>query len=146
MAAAEYDFIWEQGEDLVVDILYLVDDVGVDLSAPGNAVRMDIAPLLQNPASPSAAIFSLNSEDFTSDPALDVVGDADNEVTLGAAGQIQMVVGRAATLSGGAIGDQLAAQQKEFKYDIFLREATGSLQKKILKGRITINGSVTKWL
>lgn len=137
---ATQNFEWEQGEDLILDITYQIDGSAVDLSSD-YSVRMDIAPVGGGPA-----IFIFNSEDIpeTETPA---VPDGDNEVTLGSGGKIHIVVPRSLTLPNGAVGNLMSGTSKvtEYQYDIFLRKISSNTQKKLLKGTIKVNGSVTKW-
>jgi len=137
---ATHDMTWEQGEDLTMNLVYKENNATVDLT--GYEVRMDIAPVQGGP------IVSLNSVDFTGTAEdgtpLDATGATDNEATLDAQGNIRIVVSRALTLPDGAVGKRLAASN-QFVYDLFIRDKETGLQRKLLKGRITVNRSVTLW-
>lgn len=140
---ATQDYTWEQGDDLIIEIVYKVNDVAVDLTAgEGFSVRMDIAPLLNNV--PQAPVFSFNSDDFDGG-GLDVVGAADNEVVFPSTpGTIHVVVPRGLTLGAGAIASELSSTNV-FGYDLFLRDKGLDTQKKLVKGQITVNRSITQW-
>jgi hypothetical protein len=139
---ATQDHTWEQGEDLIVEIVYTVDEVPVDLTTGGFSVRMDIAPL--SGSTPGAPVFSFNSDDL-GDP-LDTTGTADNEVTFppDSPGTIHIVVPRSLTLPGGVIGDALGTSNT-YGYDLFIRNNSDNTQRKLLKGKIVVNPSITHW-
>lgn len=140
------DHTWEQGEDLIVEIVYTVDEEPVDLTTGRYSVRMDIAPL--SGAIPRAPVFSFNSDDF--DGTLDTTGETDNEATFPSdlPGTIHIVVPRSLTLPGEVIGDALGTSNT-YGYDLFVRDKTqgaNGTQKKLLKGKITVNPSITHWV
>lgn len=140
---ATHDVVWEQGEDFMMHLVYKENDTPVDLT--DYEVRMDIAPATPANALP---ILSLNSADFTGtgegDVPLDAEGGGDNEVTTDTEGNIFITVGRNVTLPTGIIGTRLNIGTK-FVYDIFVRDTTTNRQKKLAKGGITVNRSVTLW-
>lgn len=140
--AAEYNVVWEQGEDFQMHMQYTKNGQPVDMT--GYSVRMDIAPTVG-----AAPIFTLNSDDITGvddeGNPLDVVGIADNEIVTDIDGNIDITINRQITLPGGAMGNRLAANTK-YVYDIFIRENSSNLQRKLAHGSITVNRSVTLWL
>lgn len=135
---ATHDYIWEQGEDLIIEILYKINDEPVDLT--GHSVRMDIAPRQSNLN--MAPVFSFNSDDIEDpfNPEL----HPDSEATLNPDGKIHIAVPRSLTLPGGVVGDALS-RHTEYGYDLFLRTPNDT-QKKLLQGRIHVRKSVTQWL
>jgi hypothetical protein len=142
MAVGTYNYTWEQGSDLPVQIIYKEGDpaVAVDLTAdpPGYAVRMDIRVATVS----GALVYTFNSVDIEEiEP-----DDLTQEVTLGAAGEINIQVPRSLTLLGGTVYDQILLGQNVFFYDIFLRKVTPDTQIKLLQGTITVNKSATLWL
>lgn len=129
----QYDFIWQQGADGEISLVYKINDVVVDLT--GWKLRMDVR-------SPTGTLlFTFNSDDIVGEPGADVTGSADNEATLNADGEIYVVVPRAASLGDGPLASFL---DTALPYDIFLRDATNK-QRKILKGTITLEASTTRW-
>ena len=142
---ATQDYTWEQGDDLIIEIIYKINDQPVDLvTEPGYAVRMDIAPSAGVGSSP-APIFSFNSEDFDGN-GLDQEGVDDNEVVFPAeTGAIHIVIPRSLTLPGGVVAEALSTTNT-FAYDLFLRDKGLNKQKKLLQGKITVNRSITKWV
>lgn len=141
--AGTFNYIWEQGEDLIITAIYMEGPedapVAIDLST-GYSLRMDMRKV--NPD--GLRVWTFNSADITDEPEADVSGAADNEITLGADGSIQIVVSRALTLPGGSIYTELQSGTTQFVYDMFLRNPQNR-QKKILSGIININKSVTLW-
>lgn len=137
------NWTWQEGEDLAMSLIYNEGPDGseqpVDLT--GYQLRMDVV-------SAGIRVFTFNSDDITPpDEAVDVVGPADNEATLGADGSINIKVPRFLTLPGGAVGLLLPAGGADsllLNYDIFLRNPNG-LQSKILRGTITVERSYTLW-
>ena len=139
MAVGTYNYTWEQGDDLPVQIIYNEGETPtpVDLTTD-YAVRMDIRVATVT----GALVYTFNSVDIEElDPQ-----DTTLEVTLGATGEINIVVPRALTLIGGAVYDQILLNQNVFFYDIFLRKISTDRQSKILQGTITVNRSATHWL
>lgn len=130
----EYDFVWQQGEDGEISAVYRRDGVAVNLT--GWKLRMDVR-------SPTGTLlFTFNNTDITdTTQGVDNVGVADNEATLGADGTIYVVVPRATSLGEGPLVPYV---NQPLPYDIFLRD-NNDLQKKILKGLITIEASQTRW-
>lgn len=147
MSAPNHDFTWEQGSDLVLSFVYKegVDQASatpVDLT--NYSLRMDISTQTATPT----RVFTFNSDDIVATPTVDETGEADNEAVLNADGTINITVPRTLTLEGGAIQAQMDAGNTVFDYDIFLRDNTVApgVQKKILRGTITVEKSVTLWL
>jgi hypothetical protein len=139
LAVGTYNYTWEQGDDLPVQIIYNEGETPtpVDLTTD-YAVRMDIRVATVT----GALVYTFNSVDIEElDPQ-----DTTLEVTLGATGEINIVVPRALTLIGGAVYDQILLNQNVFFYDIFLRKISTDRQSKILQGTITVNRSATHWL
>jgi hypothetical protein len=139
MSVASFNWIWEQGSDLVMSMIYregpLGEEVPVDLS--DYSLRMDVFHS-------GNRVFTFNSDDIAV-TGVDVVGPADNEVTLGADGTIKIIVPRSVTLPGGAVNAVMTANKVlVLQYDIFLRDNDG-LQRKFMKGTITVNPSYTLW-
>lgn len=132
---------WEQGEDFVMHLVYKENDVPVDLT--GYEVRMDIAP-----DKTPGVVLTLNSADVTGSDSegnpVDNEGPADNEITLDEEGNINIFITRYVTLPGGVIGNRLATGNT-FVYDLFVRDTAANRQKKLAKGSITVNKSVTLW-
>ena len=135
------DVTWEQGEDFVMHLVYKEGDQPVDLT--DYEVRMDIAP----DKSPGIVLIlnssDLDATDHEGNP-LDQPGEHDNEITLDEEGNINIYVSRFVTLPGGVIGNRLATGNK-FIYDLFVRDTATMRQKKLAKGTITVNKSVTLW-
>lgn len=142
MAAAIRNYVWDQGEDLEINMIYKQGEAGavapVDLT--GYQLRMDIR---KNDVE-GVWVWTLNSDDIVEDPSVDAPGETDNEVTLGVDGAIIVQVPRSLTLPGGAIHAQLSTGATAFAYDIFLRNPQNK-QRKILTGLITVTRSVTLW-
>ena len=132
---------WEQGEDFVMHLVYKENDTPVDLT--NYEVRMDIgvdkAP---------GIVLTLNSADLTGlddqGNPVDSEGPADNEITVDEEGNIDIFITRYLTLPGGVIGNRLATGNT-FVYDLFVRDTAANRQKKLAKGSITVNKSVTLW-
>lgn len=147
MSAATLDMIWEQGEDLVISMIYEegVDEVStspVDLT--GYSVRMDI----KNDV--GVRLYTFNSLSIVDVDPLTTGNQPDTvtEAVLGNDGTINISVSRILTLPpNGPFYQQLSASPPKtvFNYDIFLRNTVG-LQTKILKGQVTLETSVTLWL
>lgn len=140
MSVATYQWTWEQGEDLVMSMIYKEgpsgSEVPVDLS--GYSLRMDVT---HN----ATRVFTFNSADISGDPTVDVVGPADNEATLGSDGSIRIAVPRSLTLPGGAVyAIMTSGAPLVLNYDIFLRDGS-NLQRKFMQGTIQVNPSFTLW-
>lgn len=132
---------WEQGEDFTMHLVYKENDQTVDLT--GYQVRMDIAP-----EKTPGVVLTLNSHDVDATDAegnpLDTEGPHDNEITLDEEGNINIFISRYVTLPGGVLGNRLPTTNV-FVYDLFIRELSSNRQKKLAKGTITVNKSVTLW-
>lgn len=147
MSAATLNMTWQQGEDLVVSMVYKegVDEATTSpVNLTGFSVRMDI----KNAS--GVRLYTFNSQSIADvDPiASGDQPDSVTEATLTSLGQINISVSRTLTLPpSGPFYQQLSAPtpQNVFDYDIFLRNTQG-LQTKILKGQITLEKSVTLWL
>lgn len=140
MSVGVYNWIWQQGEDLIMNFVYKEGPVGsetpVDLT--GYSLRMDIVK------GDDTRIFTFNSDDIPGNVAIDTVGSSDNEADLDNDGTISIVVSRALTLPGGAVYIETELNTWVFNYDIFLRSPSNK-QAKILKGTITVEPSYTLW-
>jgi hypothetical protein len=125
-----YDFVWQQGEDGEINMVYKINNLVVDLT--GYKVRMDLKA-----SGSGTVLFTLNSA------GADTGGETTSgvEATLNTVGEIHMIVPRTASLSGGPLFNHL---NTALNYDIFLRDASNK-QRKILTGTITIQKSVTLW-
>ena len=143
MAAPIQNYVWGQGEDLTIDIVYkkgpLEAPTPVDLT--NYSLRMDI---VEN----GVRLFTFNSDDIVpSDPAVDETGAADNEAVLNYQGEldaIHIVIPRHITLPGGELFTSLATNNV-FDYDIFLRDNVNDVQSKILRGQVTVEPRYTLW-
>ncbi len=132
-AIPTYDFVWQQGEDGTINLVYRRDGATVNLT--GYKLRMDVRSEV------GAALFTFNSDDIVEVPSVDATGATDNEAVLGADGSIKIVVPRSTSLNDGAFVPSIG---KALPYDIFLRD-TNNKQRKIMKGTITIESSQTRW-
>lgn len=131
MAIPTHDFIWQQGEDGEISMIYKQNGVAVNLT--GYELRMDVKQ-----AGSGTVLFTFNTADS------DTGGEetsGDEVAALGATGEIHVLVPRTASLTGGQLFNYLDAA---LSYDIFLRDSSEK-QKKILKGTITIEKSTTLW-
>lgn len=147
---ATHNYTWQQGEDLVLSMLYKEGPVGAEVAIDltGYALRMDIV------GSDGVRRYTFNSDDIA-EVGVDEVGTADNEAVLGADGTINITVPRTLTLTNGELWADLTnpTPNLTFQYDVFLRNVSGAPggtipvgnQKKILKGSITVEKSVTLW-
>lgn len=142
--AATYNYEWNQGEDLLIALVYKSGPVGsaepVDLNL--YSFRMDIV-------APNGKVLTIINDDTIADTDPYTAGaqeDAAYEVTMNNLGEIRIDLSRALTLPGGAFYKYLNANPavKTFSYDMFLRDNNGK-QKKIMAGTITIERSVTHW-
>lgn len=142
--AATYDYVWEQGEDLTLLMLYKTglpgQETPVDLT--GYTLRMDIV------TPQGQRRYTFNSATITdTDPTTPGdTPDTTSESTLGEDGVISVTIPRTLTLPGGEVYADITANPPvtTFNYDVFLRAPSGK-QKKILKGQITIERSYTLW-
>lgn len=140
MAIATYNWIWQEGEDLVMSFIYKEGPSGseVPIDLTGYQLRMDIV-------ANGVRLYTFNSDDIVEVPSVDETGATDNEATLGSDGTINIVVPRSLTLGSGAVASQFQGTNSlSLNYDIFLRNPAG-LQTKILRGGITVERSYTKW-
>lgn len=131
MSVPTHDFLWQQGEDGIIPIVYK-DSNNNPVDLTGASLRMDVAAQGSN-----SPLYTFNSSEV--DDELDP--DSDEATLGGAAGTINIVVPRSVTLGTGALSSSIGSA---LVYDIFLRRADGT-QKKLLSGTITIAPSVTKW-
>lgn len=143
--AATYNYEWNQGEDLLIALVYKSGPIGestpVDLTL--YSFRMDIV-------APDGKVLTIANDDNIVDSDPYTVGDQDDsvyEVTMDNAGEIRIDLSRSLTLPGGAFYKYISANPsiRTFSYDMFLRDFNGK-QKKIMGGTITIERSVTHWL
>lgn len=137
MATPTYNYLWPQGEDLVISFRYSEgpdgSEVPVDLT--GYTVRMDI----MNSANGNL-VYTFNTAEQT-DP---------DEITVTNDGWVNIVVPRALTLPpSGAIYTLMGGGNPVlvYNYDIFLRKpiGAGGTQKKLFRGTVTIEPSYTLW-
>lgn len=139
MTISTYNWTWQEGEDLIMSLIYKAGPTGseVPIDLTGYQLRMDIVDNTER-------LFTFNSDDID-ESGVDIVGTADNEATLGSDGTINIVVPRSLTLPGGAVALKFVGiSPLTLSYDIFLRNPAG-LQSKILRGSITVERSYTKW-
>lgn len=142
---------WHQGEDLTISLIYKTtssfegeeptEPTPVDLT--GYTVRMDISTLDYQ------RLYTFNSDVITDvDPETEGdVEDAEIDATLGGpTGEIKINIPREITLPDGPLFTFLDANPPvtTFTYDVFLRDPDDN-QKKILRGSISIEKSVTLW-
>lgn len=143
MVVPVQNYTIEQGDDATISLVYQTGPLGAEVApnlTSGYSVRMDIRT-----ASVSGdRVWTFNSADIPGEPEADTTGVADNEATLGTAGQINITVPRALSLAGGAIFDKIVANNLVFAYDLFIRTPDGK-QRKLLQGTLTYNKSVTLW-
>jgi hypothetical protein len=146
-------FVWDQGADLLVQMIYkegatAETAVAVDLSS-NYAVRMDIVV-----PSTKERIYTFNSEELADVDPLTTGAQPDSVVegvlSSGASGtpNISITVPRSLTLPGGSVYEKFtgAPSVGVYNYDVFLRNTSSDKQSKILQGTITINESYTLWL
>lgn len=124
-----YNFVWQQGEDATINMVYKEGAPAVPIDLTGYSLRMDVRAV-----GGVTTLYTFNSDD--TNPA------TDDEATFGTQGQIDIAISRAISLPGGALVDSIG---QALSFDIFLRNTAGK-QKKILKGTITIEGSETLWV
>lgn len=143
--AATYNYEWNQGEDLLIALVYKSGPVGESVPVDLNlySFRMDIV-------APNGKVLTVANDDTIADTDPYQEGaqeDTDYEVTMSNIGEIRIDLSRALTLPGGAFYKYLNANPavKTFSYDMFLRDNNGK-QKKIMAGTITIERSVTHWV
>ena len=147
------NFIWPQGEDLDIKLIYKEGPVGsevvVDLST-GYSLRMDITV-----PTTKERIYTFNTETLADVDPITSGSQADTVVegvlSSGASStpNITISVPRSLTLPmTGAIYVKYTAATpiSVFDYDIFLRHVASDKQAKILSGTITIEDSKTLWV
>jgi len=124
---ASYDFVYEQGEDAVIAIVYSVDDAPVDLT--GYSARMDVRL-------DGVLVYTFNTDDSDS--------STDDEITVDSSGNVEVTIDRSLTLPSGELVNYIG---ETLTFDLFLRKpiGIGGTQKKILKGTITFQQSETLW-
>lgn len=141
---AVHNYTWEQGEDLVLSMLYKQGPVGaeVPVDLTGYQLRMDIV----TPAGERKYTFNSDAIIDVDPTTPELEGDTEEEAVLGADGSIAITIPRTLTLPGGEVYDDITATPpvNTFNYDVFLRDPSDK-QKKILKGTITVEKSVTLW-
>lgn len=128
MAIPTYNFIWQQGEDGQINMVYSAGDPPTPVNLTGYSLRMDVTV-----PGGSTPLYTFNTNDS--------VGGTVDEATLDAAGNINIVVPRSVSLPAGELAGYIG---QPLNYDIFLRDATGK-QTKILKGTLKYEVSVTLW-
>lgn len=149
---ATHNYTWQQGEDLILSMLYKEGPVGaeVPINLTGYDLRMDIVGPdgLRRYTFNSSEVADVDPETPTLEP------DSTTEATLGTEGQVTIAIPRALTLPTGELWADITATTPilTFQYDVFLRNVSGTpgtipvgKQKKILKGTITVEKSVTLW-
>lgn len=135
MAVPSYDYVWQQGEDGEINLVYRSGKPAAPVDLTGYELRMDIRNATGD------LLYTFNSEDIVEVPSVDATGTADNEAVLGADGSINIVVPRTASLGTGPLVGEIG---NPLQYDVFLRNAQNR-QKKILRGTITLEASQTRW-
>ena len=145
----ELNLTWQVGEDLKLSMVYKTTSSPNGLDLTGYSLRMDIGFPVEGPATESGSLVVLNSAAIPDTDPLKSGAQADTsdfEVTLGSQGQIEITIGRAVTLPPSRIWGKLTDNPPVniFDYDIFLRDPQGK-QRKILRGQIVLENSVTLW-
>jgi hypothetical protein len=151
--AQSANFVWGQGEDLSVALIYKEGPAGsetvVDLSS-GYSLRMDIVV----PAT-KERVYTFNTATLADvDPILvgsqaDAVVEGVLSSGAGGSANITISVPRSLTLpTTGAVylKTQAVPPVTVFGYDIFLRNTASDKQVKILTESITIEDSNTLWV
>jgi len=150
--AQSANFIWGQGEDLTVELIYKEgapgSEIVVDLSS-GYQLRMDIVV----PAT-KERVYTFNSASISDiDPVADGAqpdSTLEGELSSGVGDTPNIVISvpRALTLPGGAVYSKMTGGTPVlvFGYDIFLRHVSSDRQAKILTGTIATEESSTLWL
>lgn len=125
-----YDFVWQQGEDGEINIVYKINDLVVDLT--GYNFRMDLKA-----STSGTVLYTVNTT------GADTGGEttSGSEVTMNSVGEIHAVIPRTTALSSGPLFNHV---NTALNYDIFIRDASNK-QRKVLTGTITIQKSVTLW-
>lgn len=139
------DYPWAQGTDLEITMVYktgTTTENAVPKDLTDWSLRMDICIHGADPL--NSRLVTFNSSDDAGVSPVDQPGSSDNEVELGADGTIYILAPRSLTLPGGVIYDKVKTGFLHFDYDVFLRNPEGR-QKKILKGKLTIEPSSTLW-
>lgn len=142
--AATKNLEWAQGEDFLISMTYKSGPVGAAVAPDLTtySFRMDIV-------APDGKVLSVLNDDNIVDADLYTAGnqtDDNYEVTMSSDGEIRIELARDLTLPGGVFYRYITANPpvSTFSYDMFLRDFDGK-QKKIMKGTITIERSVTHW-
>jgi hypothetical protein len=148
MAQAE-NFIWPQGEDLKVELIYKEGPDGSEVVVPlntGYAVRMDIV-------NAATRLYTFNSEAIADVDPIITAAQPDNVVEgvlssgAGDTPNISITIPRSLTLPGGAIYTAFSGVPTQaLNYDIFLRNKNTDTQVKILQGTIVVEKSYTLWV
>lgn len=146
------NFIWGQGEDLPVALIYKEGTVGnevvIDLSS-GFEVRMDIVI----PAT-KERVYTFNTAALADVDPITPSAQPDNTIEgalssgSGGSANITIQVPRSLTLPGGSVYAKMTGTPAVmvYNYDIFLRNTVSNKQVKILTGTITVEESNTLWL
>jgi hypothetical protein len=147
------NFIWPQGEDLDIKLIYKEGPVGseivVDLSS-GYSLRMDIAV----PAT-KERVYTFNTAAIADVDPIASGSQPDNVIEgvlssgAGATPNITISIPRSLTLPAtGAVYLKMTdvSPVLVFSYDVFLRHIASDKQTKILQGTITVEESQTLWL
>lgn len=132
-----YNFRWRQGDDKAINFRLEESGQGKDLT--GYKIRMDIwrMPGVTPETGPIYTVESAGVTEGVADPL-------PAEVILNSEGYVEILLPRSLTLSGGVFFTQIAGENFNFVYDLFLRDQNG-LQEAILKGKITLERSLTLW-
>lgn len=128
MSIPSHNYVLQQGEDSVLEIVYKSGDPLAAADLTGYSVRMDV-----NTPDGVVPVFTFNSDD----------SDAltEDEAVLGTEGEITITVDRSITLPEGELFDHIGTA---LPFDLFLRNSLNK-QKKILKGTLTFEPSETLW-
>ena len=141
---AAHNYTWEQGEDLILAMLYKQGPVGaeVPVDLTGYSLRMDIV----TPNGERRYTFNSDAVADVDPTTPELEGDTNTEAVLGADGTINITVPRTLTLPNGELYSDINGTTPllTFNYDVFLRNPANQ-QKKILKGQITVEKSYTLW-
>lgn len=129
MTVPTYNFVWQQGDDGIIKMIYKAGDPPVPVDLTGYGVRMDVK--VTGNESP---LYTFNTDDAD--------GLTVDEAVVNNIGEINITVPRSVSLSGGSLEPHIGVV---LNYDIFLRD-TGNKQRKILKGTIVFEKSETLWV
>lgn len=122
------DFVWQQGEDGEISLVYKAGDPAEPVDLTGYKLRMDIRA-----SGGSTPLYTFNSDDADA--------ETPDEAVLTADGEINIVIPRTVSLPAGPLASTIG---QALNYDIFVRNPDGK-QKKFLKGTVTIEASETLW-